>query len=289
MTVWVNRPQAYELELLCCYQNILKQNPTEEKRVNKNVLEPIISSSQFSEQWNIFLIFRIQCQCKDHIQRSRDVPFQEVGSVPRRGSWCCTAGGSHASAPPCPLAICQLMASLWPPSCSIMLGPRFMSQGLSAPCLPPPGMWMRWGVFNRCWKLEPVHSLHPAPPRSSCWKVGPPLPVFSWPLLLFLVVSSSSCSEPFVDTGTGSPGAGPGLALSSASGKRQKLARELGVHALDYHLHTGLWFPLLCSDRWLFIFFFWFVSIECFYLLSETLPLWRSLIWNTEMDQKKAE
>ena len=85
MTVRVNRPQAYELELLCCYQNILKQNPTEEKRVNKNVLEPIISSSQFSERWNIFLIFRIQCQCKDHIQRSRDVPFQEVGSVPRRG------------------------------------------------------------------------------------------------------------------------------------------------------------------------------------------------------------
>ena len=36
---------------------------------------------------------------------------------------------------------------------------------------------------------------------------------------LFLVVSSSSCSEPFVDTGTGSPGAGPGLALSSASGE----------------------------------------------------------------------
>lgn len=50
VTVWVNRPQAYELELLCCYQNILKQNSTEEKRVNKNVLKHIISSSEFSEQ-----------------------------------------------------------------------------------------------------------------------------------------------------------------------------------------------------------------------------------------------
>lgn len=98
MTVWVNRPQAYELELLCCYQNILKQNSTEEKRVNKNVLKHIISSSEFSEQWNIFLIFRIQCQCKDHIQGSRDAPFQEVGTVPRSGNWRCTAGESHTSA-----------------------------------------------------------------------------------------------------------------------------------------------------------------------------------------------
>lgn len=96
----------------------------------------------------------------------------------------------------------------------------------------------------------------PRPARSSCWKVGPLLPAFSWPLLLFLVVSSSSCSEPFVDTGTGSPAAGPGLALSSASGKRQRLARELRVHALHYPLQTGLRFPLLCSDRWLLSFIF---------------------------------
>lgn len=252
MTVWVNRPQAYELELLCCYQNILKQNSTEEKRVNKNVLKHIISSSEFSEQWNIFLIFRIQCQCKDHIQGSRDAPFQEVGTVPRSGNWRCTAGESHTSA----AGGLSVVASPWPPSCSVMLGPPFMSQGLSAPCLPPPGTWTRWGVFSRCWKLEPVRSPHPAPPRSSCWKVGPLLPAFSWPLLLFLVVSSSSCSEPFVDTGTGSPAAGPGLALSSASGKRQRLARELRVHALHYPLQTGLWFPLLCSDRWLLSFIF---------------------------------
>lgn len=28
--------------------------------------------------------------------------------------------------------------------------------------------------------------------------------------------------------------------------------------------------------------------MECFHLLSETLPLWRSLIWNTEMDLEES-
>lgn len=69
---------------------------------------------------------------------------------------------------------------------------------------------------------------------------------------LFLVVSSSSCSEPFVDTGTGSPGAGPGLALSSASGKRDWpenwvsllsiIAYRQGFGSLSYLVNAGFLF-----------------------------------------------
>lgn len=257
MTVWVNRPQAYELELLCCYQNILKQNSTEEKRVNKNVLKHIISSSEFSEQWNIFLIFRIQCQCKDHFQGSRDAPFQEVGTVPRSGNWRCTAGGSHASAAPhtCLMAACQSVASPWPPSCSVMLGPRFMSQGLSAPCLPPPGTWTRWGVFSRCWKLEPVHSPHPALPAVAAGRWGRFCQHFLGHCSCFWWFPVPAARSPLWTLGQAALRLGQGW-LCPLLQERDRLARELRVHALHYPLQTGLRFPLLCSDRWLLSFVF---------------------------------
>lgn len=70
---------------------------------------------------------------------------------------------------------CLWMASPRPPSCSVMVGPWFTSQDLSAPCLPPE-VFMRSGGVDRGSKLGPALSI-------SCWKVGLPLSALSRLLL----------------------------------------------------------------------------------------------------------
>lgn len=91
----------------------------------------------------------------------------------------CTTNGWHAEGCCCsgtrPWETCLLMVSPQPPSCSVMVGSWFMSQDLSAPCLPP-GICMRSGEVGRWSKLGPALGI-------KCWKVGLPLSALSGPLL----------------------------------------------------------------------------------------------------------
>lgn len=118
---------------------------------------------------------------------------------------------------------CPLMASLWLPSCPVLPGPWFMSQGPSAPCLPPGcgrgvAVWaetLSWGQ----------------PPALAAKRRGGLCQHFLVHGCLFLVVASSSCSEHFVDTWSW---AMAGSAPASWKGNRR--AKEQGVCAVDAHL-----------------------------------------------------
>ena len=134
------------------------------------------------------------------------------------GSWCCIAGGSRAGAALLPVRWRRQLTASRGRHLAPYAGAAVPVPGPLRPAPPSSRDVNEVGCAQQM--LEAGASSLPAPrPAVAARRWGRLCQHFLGHRRLSLVVSSCSCSEPFVDTGTGSPGAGPGLALSSASGE----------------------------------------------------------------------